>query len=420
MKKVENIGWWLTGIILAAKLVLILTRPLGIGISQAEVFINFGWGETTVAILGWTVQVLIVFMVGKIAKSGILAFVASVNPWLNFLSVFEIATAGTLLGFISIWGLNKKWQKILALIFLIFTLGINKNYWIKISHENLIKQLSPQQLTLQVDQIQKNNFLATKKTYILPSIIRKVLYNKLFLALQIISKKTVELIDFEQWSAPLSAWVVTGMSGLPPKGLLPLWYYWEIPIFVIGLIFVFSKKMRFKWWFVLPALPAIILEKKFFHLSGIFIWPGFMFLLGTVVNEIKKPKLIYLLFLAYLLSVGYFFHQMFWDEKSYRYSDAYLYRQVSLYLKQNQYTEAIVTNRFGPMDLMLKYYKVLPNSKIKVREFTWKQEVKNPGTIYIGLPKEFTGIEEEKIIKKIDADDQLVYGYGKGLWIAKN
>ena len=63
---------------------------------------------------------------------------------------------------------------------------------------------------------------------------------------------------------------------------------------------------------------------------------------------------------------------------------------------------------------MLKFYRVLPDPRIEVREF-----IPSPGKIYIGLPKELRDVPEEKIIKKIEADDELVYGYGKGLWIAK-
>jgi len=68
----------------------------------------------------------------------------------------------------------------------------------------------------------------------------------------------------------------------------------------------------------------------------------------------------------------------------------------------------------GIMDVMLKFYKVLPNSNIEVGEFT-----PSPGKVYIGLPKEMRGIPEDKIVTRIEADDELVYGYGKGLWIAK-
>ena len=52
----------------------------------------------------------------------------------------------------------------------------------------------------------------------LPAVVRKIVFNKLVLAGQIVSERLVSLADFEHWSAPLSAWAITGMSGLPPKG----------------------------------------------------------------------------------------------------------------------------------------------------------------------------------------------------------
>jgi hypothetical protein len=41
------------------------------------------------------------------------------------------------------------------------------------------------------------------------------------------------------------------------------------------------------------------------------------------------------------------------------------------------------------------------------------------GTVYIGTPKEISTINEQAVVYRIDADNELVYGYGKGLWIAK-
>ena len=159
-------------------------------------------------------------------------------------------------------------------------------------------------------------------------------------------------------------------------------------------------------------LGGILLDKKFFTIGGVFFIPAIIVMLTRAVERIDKRLVAAL----YIVGAGLFYKEMFFNQLKWQYSDVYLYRQTAEWIKNNLSAGelAVVTNKFGPMDKMLEFYGVLPNPQIQVGEFT-----PTPGKIYIGLPKEMRGIPEDKIVEKIDADDELVYGYGKGLWIAK-
>lgn len=397
-------------LILLVRLGLTLGKPLGVSVEMAEVFGNLGWGEIQIRVWGWLMQVLIVILLAKKTKSGTAALIAAANPWLNTISMWYIWETTALAAGLWGWAATKKWQKIVAIIFVVLALTANRTNLKRISVDNLFNKLNWSYLGQTVDEIQKINFQATGKTYMLPAVVRKILYNKPDVAINTVLQRSIALIDFEQWTAPLAAWTVTGLSGLPPKGLLPLVYYWDIVLLVFAI--AISNKKGVGWWLAGGWLGGIFLDKKFFTVGGILFIPAVVILIDKAVRGFDKRLVCTL----YLVGSGLFYREMFFNQLKWQYSDVYLYRQTAMWLKDNLTAgeQAVVTNKFGPMDKMLKFYGVLPNSRIQVGKFS-----PTPGSIYIGLPKEMQGIPEEKIVEKIDADDELVYGYGKGLWIAR-
>ena len=397
-------------LILVVRLGLMLGKPLGVSVEMAGGFGNLGWGEIQVRVWGWLMQVLIVILLAKKTKSETAALIAAANPWLNTISMWYVWETTALAAGVWGWTTSQKWQKTVAVICVILALAVNYTNFKKISTDNLFNKLNWRYLGQTVDEIQKINFQATGKTYMLPAIARKILYNKPELAINTVLQRSISLIDFEQWTAPLTAWTVTGLSGLPTKGLLPLIYYWDIPLIAYALIKFGPKEAR--WWLAGGWLGGIFLDKKFFTVGGILFIPAAVMLIERAVRGFDKR----LVCILYLVGTGLFYKEMFFNQLKWQYSDVYLYRQTAVWLKKNISGEdqVVVTSRFGPMDKMLKFYRVLPDPRIEVREF-----IPSPGKIYIGLPKELRDVPEEKIIKKIEADDELVYGYGKGLWIAK-
>ncbi len=389
---------------------LTMGKPLGVSVELAQGFESWGWGETQIRIWGWLMQVLIVILLAKKTKSGWAALVAAANPWLITISMWYVWEATALTAAVWAWVATRKWQKAVAVAFVVLTLVADQVNLVKIKTDNLFAKLNWSYLGQQVDEIQKINFQATGKTYMLPAIVRKILYNKPGLAINTVLQRSVALVDVEQWTAPLAAWTVTGLSGLPPKGLLPLVYYWEVPLIIYGLVKFGIKDI--KWWIIAGWIGGIFLDKRFFTVGGILFIPALVVILAKMMESFDKR----LVMAVYLAAVGFFYREMFFNQLKWQYSDVYLYRQTAMWLKNNKPTDTqvAVTNKFGPMDVMLKFYGVLPNPRIEVGEFT-----PSPGKIYIGLPKELKNIPEDKVIKKIEADDELVYGHGKGLWIAK-
>lgn len=410
--------------ILVTKLILVVRFPLGVGPDLAQTVVGWGISETTLVVIGWILQAAIIAAMVVWAKEKTpawLALILATNPWLNALSVFYVWETLTLLSVLTMFLSSPKWTKVVAMGTFILSLWFNRGYLIKINQDNLVSQLNLAKLSRQVDEAQKINYLATGKSYILPASLRKVVYNKPALAGRIIVNRMLGVVDFEQWTAPLSAWAVTGLSGLPPKGMLPLFYFFEVPLLLWGV----SRLTRSAWlrwggWLAAGVGGGAYLEKKFFTVGGLLLLPFALYTISRVLAQTKAVRQ-YLFLGLYLTSSVYLFKQVFLQQFSYRYSDAYLYRQAALWLRDNSdtYRHAVVTTRFGPMATMLQFYRVLPDQKIEVREFSLASEPRQAGTVYIGLPKELAGTKDSEVVAKIPADDELVFGFGRGLWIAR-
>ncbi len=410
-------GFLLVGVIAILRLFLLLKYPLGISVDQAILWGKWGFGEVGIVLAGWFVLVSSVIAISLLVPPKArfwVALVAVTNPWWNTLSLFYVLEMAILLGLLLLALSKKPVLKVVVVLAVLVMLFLDKESFRRLNQYNILRQLSRSGLSEEVNLIQSTNFAATDKTFMLPPIVRKVIYNKPFLALQIISQKFVSLFDFEQLTSPLSAWEITKLSGLPPKGLLPLFFFWEVPLLLFGLAkFGGNWWRQYRFWLILGLLPALIWEKKYFTVSGIVLSVPLVVLVGQTLAELKF-KWVFLL--LYLVGFFYFSKLMFVNQNDYRAADAPLYREMTLWVKEhlNEYDQVIVTNKFGPTDLMFKFYGVPGTEKIQFREFLIKDEHLLGKIVYLGQPKEMA---EGKILDKIEASDELVFGHGNGIWI---
>ena len=256
---------WIISIILTVKLYLLFTNPLGIGTDQAI----YGISENWLYLLGWGLQVITVFNLFRVSSwAGI---IASVNPWLNSLALFNLPAIilVTLVSFIR----NKK---------IFFIIVIIWSFWLIQKYPTFIKNIKFDALGNQINEIQRINFLATQKSYHLPSVVRKIIYHKIVFAADSALRQTISIFDFEHWTAPLSAWAITKMSGIPPRDILPLFYYWEIPLIVLSLYY-FTKKT-----YLLFLIPIILIEKKFLWISGAILLPIVIIASAKYIQSLSK------------------------------------------------------------------------------------------------------------------------------------
>ena len=281
--------------------------------------------------------------------------------------------------------------------------------------DSLVKKLSTQELATSVDQTQKEVFESTGKKVLLPAVVRKILFNKVGLALDKTSREVVGLFDFQQWSAPLMAWEITGLSGLPPRGLLPLFYFWEIPIVLYAL-----KKHGRKYWIpmIIAAVPAVIMHKKFLAISGLAILPMIYLVIGKTLQEMPG-RLRGVVIAAYVMSMGFFLNTIYVKQEEWRYSRPELYAQAAKWIRGNdKYKSVVMTDRLGSTLLMMDFYGAA-GGFLSVREIM-AGETARVDTAYVGLPGEIEKMQEARTIEKITGWDEPVYKYGSGLWIATN
>ena len=508
-KKIEITG---VALILLLNLALALKNPIGMSVEQAEFgyaayslgktdspslemvlrdngyrlfvvplaveavwFKSFGTGEMQLRILGWLIQVGLVWGIyrlsrGEAVRSWWPVWIATTNPWLWYLSQFHLPEALTVAGLLSsptglitasaIW----LWEtgKLLRIkrftpvvVRLAVGAGIvavvllpNRGYLAKYFEPTLAAKIRPAQLAAQVNETQKLLFVASDKKFMLPAGIRKIMYNKPGFMVQAVLSKAVSLVDFEQWTAPLAAWVITGLSGLPPKGHPALIYAWDVPVLIYGW---WLLRKRFKEEkFLIPAMSAMagamMLEKKFFHLGAatglLLIIPG----IAQTLTKLKGKIAIIAVTLLYLSGWWHFGRQMWYRPFEYRRSDAYLFREMYIRTEaiKNNFSEITVTDKFGPSPLMFAFYgrwdpknywhKKQANDTwyrdhLQFRSFDLTEENIPAGSAWLGLPGEFAGPSDQvqdpgnwgtAKLTKVDTGEELVHRYGQGLWILEN
>lgn len=150
-------------------------------------------------------------------------------------------------------------------------------------------------------------------------------------------------------------------------------YLWDLPFFVIGILFLFKRREGYWWlipiWLILAIIPAATARETPHALRIETTLPTFQILVAygfiTFINFYKKykfiiPLLIFLLFLNVLYFLhGYIIHypREFSGEWQYGYKESIAYvKRV-----ENNYDEIRVTNKLGrPYIYYLFYTKTSP------------------------------------------------------------
>jgi hypothetical protein len=327
----------LVAVILLIRLWLVFAVNVPVNVDTALMLKNFRVDLPTLAFIGLAETVVVVFLVHKWLKNNWATLGIAASPWLMTITIFHVWLGGALVGLGLVLAYKKWWSWILGLSIIYSSLFLASSSFQRLLENNLLNQITQAKLSEEVDLIQKNNFLATEKSYILPSLVRKVLYNKATLASSKIASKAVSLIDFEQGSAPLKAWVLTGMSGLPPKGVTPLVFYWEIPFIVIGGVVLFNRGVRKRYllMFLMLALPAIIFDKKFLVVSGAGMLFFVVGLTSTGLTRVKHPLLKILIYHFFQPDYQYLVFLNYQEKTTYHQHPEHIYDFYFLNLQLN-------------------------------------------------------------------------------------
>lgn len=337
----------------------------------------------------------------------------------------------------------------------------NSNFLLSFIKENsLVGQLTPKRLANEIDERQKIDYLASGKKFILPSIVRKFIYNKPYLAFDKVYKNFVSYFDFEQYAFPLISYDEVRLSGLLPKGNLPLGFFWDIPLICLGIYLIYFNKNKFGkifFYFIpLSFIPTFMVFKRNILTSGFslilfiffFQYVGVRQLLVGFNNKLRIPFKSFIFISALILTFGIYEQNklIYKDIFAYQTSHLYFYREISRFVSENRdaYSNFIITNRFGPTYLMTSFYlNIKPDdywaafrssdnisykiNNLEFRNINFSEEGTKEKYIYLGLPGEFTKPGNNtnvnplpanlSLIDEIKAPDELVWQYGQNLWI---
>ena len=391
---------------------------------------------------------------------GITIFLTALSSWQGLI----ISLVFPIIAYLTLRKTSRRRQlSFLLILYLLlgFSIYRNINYMHSLVPEHtFINQITPKRLAEEINERQKIDYLASNKQFILPTYLRKFIYNKPFLAYEKTLKHGISFLDFEQFAFPLISYDIVKLSGLLPKGNLPLMYFWEIPLIIIGLLYILiQKKKEFKLLiFIAPVtiLPYLFFEKRNLPTTGILSLPLLLIfeILGIyqIIKITKSSSKKYLTVFAFFLALFFIFniyeqyYLIYSKYPSYQTSDLQLYKEIAGYIKEagSEHSKIIVTDRIGPTNLMTSFYLDLPPkdywlavknheevitniNNMEFRPISIPTEDMADGILFIGLPGEFTKASENpnelplphnlSLIEEIVAPDEVVYQYGKNIWI---
>lgn len=345
-----------------------------------------------------------------------------------------------------------------TLLFLSSIILVNKDYMqFRLNKGSLFTKISLSKLSQDIDERQRIDYLSSNKNFILPSLVRKFTYNKLSLATDRVIRKSISLLDFEQLASPIESYDIIKLSGILPKGNLPLYYVWELPLIVYGVFQLFKKNRNLKLWFaavlISSLIPAIIFEKSDFSQYGIFNHTS-LFILTTyglkkITKRLKNFKLafkfvFYVFIFLVIISYLNFLNLVYKKQTNYLRPNTLQYQQISNWVEKNTNNdqEIVVTNRFGPTQLAVPVYldfsfdnywddydqALMTHQKLTFTNFDLQSQSPKNGIVYIGFPGEFVGASKHHDISMLPASyellgvlkssDESVYQFGKDLWVA--
>ena len=254
--------------------------------------------------------------------------------------------------------------------------------------------------------------------------LARPLHNKATYLLEYLGKKYVNYFDPEFLASPQ----LTGFKEHTKR--IPKIFFWEIPLFLIGVyyFFIFSKEFSSKKIFLFLLLFLAILpfenlfwKENFLKKEMIFFLPIFYFFLALglikVVLKLKSKKLALFFFVLggmFFYSFGYLtIIKIYTNPKSWTEARDEIYFQLFKRLDQikESYQKIVITDIFGqPQTFALFYLKYPPQKYLDTKEaagfdknyltridsfgkfqFSSIKNIKNklPEVLYIGLREEF-------------------------------
>jgi hypothetical protein len=355
--------------------------------------------------------------------------------------------------YISLRQKNIKFKSFFAFIFFALIL-INMNYIKSSTNASFLGELAPAKLADAVNTKAAQDFKATNQTIVLPSVVRKITYNKVSFASDLIFRKFITFFDFEQWASVNGSFELIKKSGLSPKGNWPALYLWQIPMLIYFLTNQNLKKQlpqeTFKIFYI-SIFVFLVSQKTHLHSTQILLFPLISFASALSVQSIKPrqgyTKIIFSILVAALILVPSIksIQDFYQNQDQHRYTHEYFYKLISdKFLEYEQSNnQIIITNRFGNTFLAAVYYQKLDaktnlikylnnDHTIRTAKFQAFQiaDGAEDHTIYIGLEGEFkkkivfkegeTPPPNFTILETLEGWDEPVFQYGESLWIAKN
>lgn len=426
--------------VVLAKLLLIIFKSPPMEISEIEIAkILFNIPALFYRILGLLVLVFSSYLFALISsravqsKSRLIFFISFLlfflSPWQNLISTFLPIPNVLILVLLLIIYLKPKF-KIITLIVLVF---ISLLYFSSTEKDYLfVNSLKPSKLGFEINERQKIDFLAVNKKFILPSLFRKITYNKPILAFNKIIGHFISFFDFDYWASPVNSYAIIRLSGYSPKGNIPLVFLWEIPLIILG-IFLYKDKKKTFVIFLIALIPYLVFETKILPKTAFLASPILLFLEVYAISKINLKGFSFnslaLIIVAFSLFTYYKF--FFFEFKVYQTPQPFYFKEVSSWIKRNQnsYQNFIVSPLFGPIEKSVLYYLGKNDLNISFNTFDLKKNYPKPNTIYIGLVGEFVGrgkdIEEKEpvngvtILERLKSNEEIVFEYGKEIWITK-
>ena len=426
--------------VVLAKLLLIIFKSPPMEISEIEIAkILFNIPPLFYRILGFIILVSSSFLFALISSRIIqlksrLIFIISfllffLSPWQNLISTFLPIQNVLIFIFLLIIYFRPKFKTItliiLILISLLYFSSTEKDYL-------FINSLKPSRLGFEINERQKIDFLAVNKKFILPALFRKITYNKPVLAFNKIIGHFVSFFDFDYWASPVDSYAIIRLSGYSPKGNIPLFFLWEIPLIIFG-IFLIKDKKKALVIFLIALIPYFVFETKVLPKTAFLVSPVFLFLEVYAISKIKLRGFWLNLLTLIIISFSLFtYYKFFFSEfKVYQTPQPLYLKEISFWIKENQnkYQNFVVSPLFGPIEKGLPYYLGRNNLNIKFNTFDLKKNYPEPNTIYIGLVGEFVGrgkniekgepVNGVNILERLKSNEEIVFEYGKEIWIAK-
>lgn len=218
--------------------------------------------------------------------------------------------------------------------------------------------------------------------------------------------------------------------GYPGVGLL---YFVDLPLFFIGIYYLFKKNNKniskiALIWLILGPLPASFTMNEQHPLRALVWIPAFALIIASGFDFLLKSKHKKILFIGYyfllFINIIYFIDiYKYQSPKHFSEYWQYGYKQIAQYAceHKDKYDEIIISETFGsygPLNTGLPYLYILfycqSNPKIyyqthKIDKFsfhriTWSVDSEKPNRLLIAAPWDFLDvtIPEEQIIKKIN------------------